>query len=104
MCERVALERQLDEDDRLSLLARSQDVIQRGREILYGWDSAETPVPRLSEALDKYATALASGSVALPVLSDDISPALSEQAQCVVQQIVHLPHWTHPAMAAKEQA
>lgn len=103
MCERVALERQLDEDDRLSLLARSQDVIQRGREILYGWDSAETPVPRLSEALDKYATALASGSVALPVLSDDISPALSEQAQCVVQQIVHLPHWTHPAMAAKEQ-
>ncbi|ROU11302.1 multidrug efflux transporter permease subunit MdtO [Kluyvera ascorbata] len=104
MCERVALERQLDEDDRLSLLARSQAVIQQGREILYGWDSAETPVPHLAEALEQYATGLASNGVTSPVLSADISSALPEQAQCVVQQIARLPHWTHPAMAAEEQA
>lgn len=102
MRERVALERQLNDDDRHQLLARSDAVIHHGREILYRCDGLSQPEPPLAETLEHYAAGLASNSTS----SDRDTPStLSEQAQCVMQQIARLPDWNHPAhTAAGEQA
>lgn len=39
MCQRVALERQLDSEERALLIERSQTVIRQGRDILHAWDA-----------------------------------------------------------------
>ncbi|VDZ85246.1 multidrug efflux transporter permease subunit MdtO [Kluyvera intermedia] len=102
MRERVALELQLNDDERSQLLARSDGVIHHGREILYHCDGLTQPEPPLAETLEHYAAGLASNNTP----SDrDTSSTLSEQAQCVMQQIARLPDWNHPAhTAAGEQA
>jgi multidrug resistance protein MdtO len=102
MRERVALELQLNDDERSQLLARSDGVIHHGREILYRCDGLTQPEPPLAETLEHYAAGLASNNMP----SDrDTSSTLSEQAQCVMQQIARLPDWNHPApTAAGEQA
>lgn len=97
MCDRVALERQLDEHERLTLLARSRATLHQAREILHGWQDATAPNPQLADALEQYSAALASGGAASPAIPIDISSTLSEQAQCVMQQIASLPDWTRPA-------
>lgn len=103
MCERVALERQLNEEERLQLLHRSQVVIQQGREILYLWDNAPMPEPLLAEALEQYATALIQGN-SLNLASYDFSDALSEHSQHVIQHITRLPDLTYSGhIAAAEQ-
>lgn len=104
MRERVALEHQLDDDERRQLLARSRVVIRQGRDMLYAWDSAPTPDPQLAEALAQYAAGLANGTSVPPVIPQENSSTLSEQAQCVMQQIASLPDWTRPASTAGEQA
>lgn len=96
MSERVALERQLPKDERATLLAHSQAVIHQGREILYAWDNAPEPEPRLAEALDQYSAALANNGNATPT-DIKFSSTLSEPALRVGQHITHLPDWTHPA-------
>ncbi|MDA8493029.1 multidrug efflux transporter permease subunit MdtO [Kluyvera georgiana] len=97
MCDRVALERQLDERERLTLLAHSRATLRQAREILHGWQGATAPDPQLADALEQYAAALAAGAGASPAISTDSSSTLSEQAQCVMQQIARLPDWTRPA-------
>lgn len=101
MRERVALERQLDHDNRRQLLARSEAAIHQGREILYRCDGIATPEAPLAEALELYAAGLAQSAPS----DRDATTTLSEQAQCVMQQIARLPDWTRPAStAAGEQA
>lgn len=105
MHDRVALERQLNHAERGHLLTQSRDTLQRGREILYGWDNAPAPLPSLAEALEQYATRLTNGEAVPPSLPNKISSTESEQAQCVMRQIASLPDWTHPApIVAGEQA
>ena len=103
MCERVALERQLNEEERQQLLARSAAVIRQGQEILYHCDGITSPEAPLAEALEHYAAGLANSTSTPPV--SHTSSTLSEHAQGVMQQIARLPDWTHPARtAAEEQA
>lgn len=100
MCERVALERQLPADSRRRLLNNSRAVIRQGRAILYAWDNAPAPDPRLAEALEQYAANLSAGLSVAPDFADEIASLSSEQAQKVMQQIVRLPDWTRPAAAS----
>lgn len=102
MCERVALERQLDDDKREHLLALSRDTLQHGREILYGCDSATAPLPAFAQALEQYAAGLENGEATPVSLSSEISPTLPAQTQRVIQQIVSLPDWTRPATTVAE--
>lgn len=105
MTERVALERQLDDDERSQLLTRSRDIIRQGRDMLYAWDNAPAPAPQLAESLEQYAAGLTNGTSVPPVIPQENSSTLSEQAQCVMQQIACLPDWTRPASTcAGEQA
>ncbi|POP43090.1 multidrug transporter subunit MdtO [Superficieibacter electus] len=113
ICERVALEPQLDDEERTQLVAHSQAVIRQGREILYSWDEAQTNASSagqavcLADLLDSYVAGLTSGTCASPVITPDlekISPTLSQQEQRVMQHIARLPDWTTPTqMPAKEQ-
>lgn len=41
MCQRVALERQLDSEERALLIERSQTVIRQGRDLLHARDATE---------------------------------------------------------------
>ena len=97
MCDRVALERQLPDETRLQLLNHSRSVIRQGRKILYAWDNAPAPDPRLADALEHYAASLATGTSTPPSSDIDTSSTSSEQAQRVMQQIARLPDWTRPA-------
>lgn len=99
MCERVALERQLHTDHRHHLLTQSQETLLRGREILYSSDGLKTPLPSLAQALEEYAAGLIRGSSVSRPLPVNVSPASSQQAQRVMQQIASLPDWTRPATA-----
>lgn len=104
MAERVALEHQLDADARSALLANSRAVIACGREILYRWEGASAPEPRLAEALEHYAASLENGITA-SVAPFEYPPSLAAHAQGVMQQIAHLPDWTHrAALPAGKQA
>lgn len=104
MCDRVALERQLADTSRIHLLNNSRAVIRQGRTILYAWDNAPTPDPRLAEALEQYAASLSAGLSVPPDFAAAIASPSSEQTQNVMQQIVRLPDWTRPAaVSAGEQ-
>ncbi|MDU1456912.1 MAG: multidrug transporter subunit MdtO, partial [Klebsiella sp.] len=118
ICERVALERQLDDDQRLLLVKRSQAVIQQGREILYAWDAAwndaqaldnsllQERAGRFADALEKYAAGLAAAASTPPVIElidTAISPTLYQQEQRVMQQMARLPDWTRPALTPAEE-
>lgn len=112
ICERVALERHLNADERIRLVNNGQQVIHQGREILYAWETtwdragmldSEAQQARaacLADALEKYAQSLASGGS--PPLATTLSSSLLEklagsdkQEQCVVQQMIRLPDWSH---------
>lgn len=118
ICERVALERQLDDDQRLLLVKRSQAVIQQGREILYAWDAAwndaqaldnsllQERAGRFADALEKYAAGLAAAASTPPIIElidTAISPTLYQQEQRVMQQMARLPDWTRPALTPAEE-
>lgn len=47
MCQRVALERQLDSEERALLIERSQTVIRQGRDILHAWDATRNSAQAL---------------------------------------------------------
>ena len=98
MRERVALERQLNDEERSQLLSRSEVALHQGREILYACDGVLMPEPLLADTLEQYAAGMANGS-GTPS-TRDTSSTVSEQAQRVMQQIVRLPDWTRPAPAA----
>ncbi len=51
MCQRVALERQLDSEERALLIERSQTVIRQGRDILHAWDATRNSAQALDNAL-----------------------------------------------------
>lgn len=51
MCQRVALERQLDSEERALLIERSQTVIRQGRDILHAWDATWNSAQALDNAL-----------------------------------------------------
>ena len=105
MCDRVALERQLNEEERALLLARSKAVIRQGREILYANNNMPTPEPDLAAAVEQYAAGIATASSHPPTASIDALSTLSEPAQRAMQQIARLPDWTGSAIAvAGEQA
>lgn len=105
MCDRVALERQLNDEERALLLARSKAVIRQGREILYANNNMPTPEPDLAAAVEQYAAGIATASSHPPTASLDALSTLSEPAQRAMQQIARLPDWTGSAIAvAGEQA
>ena len=105
MCDRVALERQLNDKERALLLARSKAVIRQGREILYSNNNMPGPESALAEAVEQYAAGIASASSTPPTASLDALSTLSEPAQRAMQQIARLPDWTGSAIAvAGEQA
>lgn len=105
MCDRVALERQLNDEERALLLARSKAVIRQGREILYANNNMPTPEPALAAAVEQYAAGIATASSTPPTASLDALSTLSEPAQRAMQQIARLPDWTGSAIAvAGEQA
>ena len=110
----MALERQLDDDQRLLLVKRSQAVIQQGREILYAWDAAQAldnsllqeRAGRFADALEKYAAGLAAAASTPPIIElidTAISPTLYQQEQRVMQQMARLPDWTRPALTPAEE-
>lgn len=51
MCQRVALERQLDNEERALLIERSQTVIRQGRDILHAQDATRNSAQALDNAL-----------------------------------------------------
>ncbi len=106
MCDRVALERQLNDEERALLLARSKAVIRQGREILYSNNNMPAPESALAEAVEQYAAGIASASSIPPTASLDALSTLSEPAQRTMLQIARLPDWTGPAAitVAGEQA
>lgn len=105
MCDRVALERQLNKEERALLLARSKAVIRQGREILYANNNMPTPEPDLAAAVEQYAAGIVTASSHPPTASIDALSTLSEPAQRAMQQIARLPDWTGSAIAvAGEQA
>lgn len=105
MCDRVALERQLNDEERALLLARSKAVIRQGREILYSNNNMPAPESALAESVEQYAAGIASASSIPPTASLDALSTLSEPAQRAMQQIARLPDWTGPAITvAGEQA
>lgn len=124
MCQRVALERQLDNSERALLVERSQTVIRQSRDLLHAWDATWNSAQALdhalqpdrasqfAEALEKYSTGLATTISHSPVIaleetpaSQAILPTLLKQEQHVCQLIAHLPDWTAPALTpATEQA
>lgn len=71
MCQRVALERQLDSEERALLIERSQTVIRQGRDLLHARDATRNSAQALdnalqpdragqfADALEKYAAGLA---------------------------------------------
>lgn len=105
MCDRVALERQLNDEERALLLKRSKAVIRQGREILYSNNNMPAPEPTLAAAVEQYAAGIAAASSTPPTASLDALSTLSEPAQRAMQQIARLPDWTGSAIAvAGEQA
>ncbi|HHL7895455.1 TPA: multidrug efflux transporter permease subunit MdtO [Escherichia coli] len=124
MCQRVALERQLDSEERALLIERSQTVIRQGRDILHAWDATWNSAQALdnalqpdragqfADALEKYAAGLATALSRSPQItleetpaSQAILPTLLKQEQHVCQLFVRLPDWTAPALTpATEQA
>ena len=105
MCDRVALERQLNDEERALLLARSKAVIRQGREILYANNNMPEQEPALAAAVEQYAAGIATASSPPPTASLDALSTLSEPAQRAMQQIARLPDWTGSAIAvAGEQA
>lgn len=112
ICERVALERHLDADERIRLVNYGQQVIHQGREILYAWETTwehtgmlddeaqQARAARFADALEKYAQGLTGGTSSPPdiALSSSSLEKLSgsdKQEQCVMQQMIRLPDWTH---------
>lgn len=105
MCDRVALERQLNDEERALLLARSKAVIRQGREILYSNNNMPAPESALAEAVEQYAAGIATASSTPPTATLDALSTLSEPAQRAMRQIARLPDWTGPAITvAGEQA
>ncbi|EOU8881733.1 multidrug efflux transporter permease subunit MdtO, partial [Escherichia coli] len=124
MCQRVALERQLDSEERALLIERSQTVIRQGRDILHAWDATWNSAQALdnalqpdraaqfADALEKYAAGLATALSRSPQItleetpaSQAILPTLLKQEQHVCQLFARLPDWTAPALTpATEQA
>lgn len=105
MCDRVALERQLNDEERALLLARSKSVIRQGRELLYANNNMSTPEPAIAAAVEQYAAGIATASCPPPTASLNALSTLSEPAQRAMQQIARLPDWTDSAIAvAGEQA
>lgn len=51
MCQRVALERQLDSEERALLIERSQTVIRQGRDLLHARDATRNSAQALDNAL-----------------------------------------------------
>ncbi len=124
MCQRVALERQLDSEERALLIERSQTVIRQGRDLLHAWDATGT---RRRRWITHYSR---TEQVSLPTLwkntlpvwqphsagspqitleetpaSQAILPTLLKQEQHVCQLFARLPDWTAPALTpATEQA
>ncbi|VFT71587.1 multidrug resistance protein [Escherichia coli] len=123
MCQRVALERQLDSEERALLIERSQTVIRQGRDILHAWDATWNSAQALdnalqpdragqfADALEKYAAGLATALSRSPQItleetpaSQAILPTLLKQEQHVCQLFARLPDWTAPALTpATEQ-
>ncbi|HGF2198447.1 TPA: FUSC family protein [Escherichia coli] len=124
MCQRVALERQLDSEERALLIERSQTVIHQGRDLLHAWDATWNSAQALdnalqpdkagqfADALEKYAAGLATALSRSPQItleetpaSQAILPTLLKQEQHVCQLFARLPDWTAPALTpATEQA
>ena len=124
MCQRVALERQLDSEERALLIERSQTVIRQGRDLLHAWDATWNSAQALdnalqpdragqfADALEKYAAGLATALSRSPQItleetpaSQAILPTLLKQEQHVCQLFARLPDWTAPALTpATEQA
>lgn len=124
MCERVALERQLDDEERALLVDRAQTVIRVGRDLLHAWDNTWNSAlamdnalqpdraSQFADALEKYIAGLASASSQSPLITLEELPAsqvalptLVKQEQHVCQLINRLPDWTAPALTpATEQA
>ena len=124
MCDRVALERQLDGQERATLVARVQSVIRQGRDILHAWDVTWNSAQMLdhalrpdragqfADALEKYTAGLTTASSLPPqIMPEELSPSsvelstLVKQEQQVCQLISRLPDWTAPALTpATEQA
>ncbi|ENC3009262.1 multidrug efflux transporter permease subunit MdtO [Escherichia albertii] len=124
MCDRVALERQLDAEERVALVVRAQSIIRQGRDILHAWDvtwnsaqimdNALQPdrASQFADALEKYTAGLATASSRPPqITAEEITPSqaafstLEKQEQHVCQLIARLPDWTAPALTpATEQA
>lgn len=124
MCDRVALERQLDGQERATLVARVQSVIRQGRDILHAWDVTWNSAQMLdhalhpdragqfADALEKYTAGLTTASSLSPqIMPEELSPSsvelstLVKQEQQVCQLISRLPDWTAPALTpATEQA
>ena len=126
MCQRVALERQLDSEERALLIERSQTVIRQGRDLLHAWDArpgtrrrrwithysrteqVSLPTPWKSAQPAGLATALSrSPQITLEETpaSQAILPTLLKQEQHVCQLFARLPDWTAPALTpATEQA
>ncbi|WP_052281862.1 multidrug efflux transporter permease subunit MdtO [Kluyvera genomosp. 1] len=102
MCDRVTLERQLDNDQRNSLLALSRSTLQCGREILYASDGTTMPNPSLAQALEQYAAGLENGEATPLSLPSEMSSTLPAQTQRVIRQIASLPDWTRPATTIAE--
>src|SRR5699024_6021939 len=124
MCDRVALERQLDAEERVALVVRAQSIIRQGRDILHAWDvtwnsaqimdNALQPdrASQFADALEKYTAGLATASSRPPqITAEEITASqaafstLEKQEQHVCQLIARLPDWTAPALTpATEQA
>ncbi len=87
MCQRVALERQLDSEERALLIERSQTVIRQGRDILHAWDATWNSAQALdnalqpdraaqfADALEKYAAGLATALSRSPQITLEETPA-----------------------------
>jgi Predicted membrane protein len=109
MCNRVALESHLDNDERHQLIQRSRAVLRHGREILHTWDAAwlvEHPSPEhaafIAAALEAYAASLTNGEN-IPTTQEPLT--LHKQEHLVMQQIACLPTWnTLTPEAVGEQA
>ncbi|RZM87245.1 MULTISPECIES: multidrug efflux transporter permease subunit MdtO [unclassified Escherichia] len=124
MCDRVALERQLNDQERATLVARVQSVIRQGRDILHAWDATWNSAQMLDHALhpdrasqfadvlEKYTAGLTTASSLSPqIMPEETSHSsvalttLVKQEQQVCQLISRLPDWTAPALTpATEQA
>ncbi len=121
MCQRVALERQLDSEERALLIERSQTVIRQGRDILHAlgcnlgtrrrrWIThySRTEQVSLPTPLEKYAAGLATALSRSPQItleetpaSQAILPTLLKQEQHVCQLFARLPDWTAPGINAR---